>query len=144
MSDGDNATPGLPRPSDAGGDNHWLTRTPRPSRGAAPWERSAGHEPEDESAEPTGNHTDGVTVADLIAKVTGTEPHGLAPAIEPKRRRAEPEPEPLTTVLPAVGRRPGRTGHRDHPGRVAVCRRVAGSGGVARTRPGAAVTRRLR
>ena len=36
MSDGDNATPGSPRPSEAGGDNQWLTRTPRRSRSAAP------------------------------------------------------------------------------------------------------------
>ena len=102
MSDGDNATPGSPRPSEAGGDNQWLTRTPRQSRSAAPWERGASPEPSqerEESAEPTGNHTDGVAVADLIAKVTGTQPQGLAPAEEPKR---QPEPEPLTTVLPPV------------------------------------------
>ena len=94
MSDGDNATPGLPGPfgpSDPGADNQWLTRTPRPSPGAAPWERSAGSESEDtEAAKPTGNHTDGVTVADLIAKI-----HGDASVPEElKRPRVEPEPEP--------------------------------------------------
>ena len=72
MSDGDNATPGRRRRSDPGDDNHWLTRTPRPSLGAAPWERGTSSESEDSAgAKPTGNHTDGVTVADLIAKVTG-------------------------------------------------------------------------
>ena len=90
MSDGDNATPGRRRRSDPGDDNHWLTRTPRPSLGAAPWERGTSSESEDSAdAKPTGNHTDGVTVADLIAKVTGTEP-----ASAPARHRAEPEAEP--------------------------------------------------
>ena len=100
MSDGDNATPGLPGPfgpSDPGAENQWLTRTPRPSPGAAPWERGAGFESEDTEADkPTGNHTDGVTVADLIAKV-----HGDASVPEElKRPRAEPEPEPAPP-LPA-------------------------------------------
>ena len=108
MSDGDNATPGLPGagPPDAGGDNQWLTRSPRPSPGAAPWERSGNSESEDvEKAEQTGNHTDGVTVADLIAKV-----HGAASVPEELRRpRPEPEPEPVaarpappTEVIEAV------------------------------------------
>jgi hypothetical protein len=74
MSDGDNATPGLPSSSGPGaaGDNQWLTRSPRPSPGAAPWERS-GNSDSGEIEEPaqTGNHTDGVTVADLIAKLQG-------------------------------------------------------------------------
>ena len=74
--------------SDPGDDNHWLTRTPRPSLGAAPWERGTSSESEDSAgAKPTGNHTDGVTVADLIAKVTGAES-----ASAPARHRAEPEP----------------------------------------------------
>ena len=74
MSDGDNATPGLPGagPSHTGGDNQWLTRSPRPSPGAAPWERNGSSDPGTPSSPPqTGNHTDGVTVADLIAKVHG-------------------------------------------------------------------------
>ena len=74
MSDGDNATPGPPRlpgPPDPG-DNQWLTRSPRPSPGAAPWERSGTFRIRGRrGAQPTGNHTDGVTVADLIAKVHG-------------------------------------------------------------------------
>jgi LCP family protein required for cell wall assembly len=97
MSDGDNATPGLPG---AGGDNQWLTRSPRPSLGAAPWERSANSDSGDiEEPEPTGNHTDGVTVADLIAKV-----HGASSVPEElKRPQPEPEPEaPRTEVIAPV------------------------------------------
>ncbi len=106
MSDGDNATPGLPgaRSSHAGGDNQWLTRSARPSLGAAPWERhgtsgSADVEPD----APTGNHTDGVTVADLIAKV-----HGESSVPEELRRpRVEPEPPaPPTEVIAAVPAEP--------------------------------------
>jgi LCP family protein required for cell wall assembly len=108
MSDGDNATPGLPSssgPPARDGDNQWLTRTPRLSPGAAPWERSASPESQEEPAEPTGNHTDGVTVADLIAKVHG---HASVPE-ELKRPRVEPEPElpppppaPPTEIIEAV------------------------------------------
>jgi LCP family protein required for cell wall assembly len=89
MSDGDNATPGRPRASDSDGDNQWLTRSPRPPRAAAPWERHSAAEPEDTATPaPTGSHTDGVTVADLIAKVTGSAPADLP------SRHAAPEPEP--------------------------------------------------
>lgn len=98
MSDGDNATPGLP---DAGRDKQWLTRSPRPSLGAAPWERTGSSEsvemkPEQEH---TGNHTDGVTVADLIAKV-----HGAASVPEElKRPHPAPEPEaPRTEIIAPV------------------------------------------
>jgi LCP family protein required for cell wall assembly len=116
MSDGDNATPGLPSrpgPADAGGDNAWLTRSPRPSPGAAPWERSGSSESEDsesediEKAGQTGNHCDGVTVADLIAKV-----HGDSSVPEELRRtRPEPEVEPPaspTEVFAAVSEPPPR------------------------------------
>ena len=65
MSDGDSATPGQHRAPDPGGEER-VTRAPRPPLGSAPWER-ARREPQ-----PSGNHTDGVTVADLIAKITGT------------------------------------------------------------------------
>ncbi|HET6737242.1 LCP family protein [Mycobacterium sp.] len=119
MSDGDSATPGPPYPSgpsDRGGDNQWLTRTPRPSPGAAPWERSAAAQSEDSEADkPTGNHTDGVTVADLIAKV-----HGDASVPqELKRRRVEPEPAPAppappTEVIEAV-REDARSEHFEAP-----------------------------
>ena len=89
MSDGDNATPGRPRPSDPGGDNHWLTRTPRPSLGAAPWERGPSSESEDSAgAKPTGDHTDGITVAELIAKVTDAESSTV------RRPATAPNPNP--------------------------------------------------
>ena len=116
MSDGDNATPGLPGrpgPPDGVGDNQWLTRSPRRSPGAAPWERSGSSESEDsgsediEKAGQTGNHTDGVTVADLIAKV-----HGDSSVPEELRRtRPEPEVEPPaspTEVFAAVSEPPPR------------------------------------
>ncbi len=102
MSDGDNATPGFPHPSDGLGqrtgdhdDSQWLTRSARPSPAAAPWERAtrASTDPEADRAsggdEPTGNHTDGVTVADLIARLTGG---GATP--RPRRRRADDDAEP--------------------------------------------------
>ncbi|WP_229478091.1 LCP family protein [Mycolicibacterium mageritense] len=109
MSDGDNATPGRRRhraPEDES-DNQWLTRSPQPLPGAAPWERldhldnlDYGY-PEQPAAtpeQPSGNHTDGVTVADLIAKMSGD---GAEPALRPRRRRAEPEPEPEPDPEPA-------------------------------------------
>ncbi len=121
MSDGDNATPGRRRhraPEDGfttsgetGRDagSEWITRTPRPLPGAAPWERlddaqyaaapgqhaSTGepvNDPVDDDAEPTGNHADGVTVADLIAKVAGSD--GATPRRSRRRRAAEADPEP--------------------------------------------------
>ena len=119
MSDGDNATPGRPRASDSNGSNQWLTRSSRPSRSAAPWERrSAADSEENDTSAPTGSHTDGVTVADLIAKVTGSSPTDLpsrhaAPEPEPeppprqprqlRRKRQTPDPsDPDTEVIPAV------------------------------------------
>jgi LCP family protein required for cell wall assembly len=102
MSDGDNATPGLPGAgsSHTGGGNEWLTRSARPSPGAAPWERTGISGPEDvEKSAQTGNHTDGVTVADLIAKVHG------ASSVPEELRRPRPEPEPPgppTEIISAV------------------------------------------
>jgi LCP family protein required for cell wall assembly len=112
MSDGDNATPGRRRASESGpghdADNQWLTRNSRPSLGAAPWERLGSSDSGSDPAadEPTGNHADGVTVADLIAKLTG-DGNGLQPE-EPKRHRAESErePEPWTAALPRVADEP--------------------------------------
>src|SRR3954447_8297994 len=104
MSDGDNATPGRPGSSgrgESGDDNQWLTRSARPMPGAAPWERSprafgpgpVDDEPSDQHLdEPSpSQHTDGVTVADLIAKLSGTR---AEPLDEPPRHRADPDPEP--------------------------------------------------
>jgi LCP family protein required for cell wall assembly len=123
MSDGDNATPGRPGSSGPGGpagDNQWLTRSVRPTPGAAPWERSriskipdaipdeadgqeSDHHRRDEAA-PT-HHSDGVTVADLIAKVSGSRPEE-----EPARHRAEPEPP-----LPAYSEPPMAAGRDNEP-----------------------------
>jgi len=96
MSDGDSAAPGRRQRSEpddpsSGAEkpakpvNDWITRSTRPTPGAAPWERHTTA-----SATPAGNHTDGVTVADLIAKITGTAPK---PTADPEPR-PEPEPEP--------------------------------------------------
>ncbi|KAA0082459.1 LytR family transcriptional regulator [Mycolicibacterium sp. P9-64] len=121
MSDGDNATPGRPAspgPGGSSGDNQWLTRSARPAPGAAPWERGrSSRTPDDvdakQSDEPATHHTGALTVAELIAKVSGTRPDE-----EPTRHRAEPEPplpaysephratdtddEPATEVMPPV------------------------------------------
>lgn len=61
MSDGENATPG--HSGGPKGDQR-STRPPQPT-GRAPWERE--HLP----GTPAGTHNEGVTVADLIAKITG-------------------------------------------------------------------------
>jgi LCP family protein required for cell wall assembly len=101
MSDGDNATPGLPGPPDTGGHNPWLTRNRRPSPGAAPWERREISHDSDAVAPAgqDGSHSAGVTVADLIAKV-----HGAA-SVPQELRRPRPEPQrqaPPTEVIAAV------------------------------------------
>src|SRR5689334_9310707 len=120
MSDGDHATPGRPDSPEPNRDNEWLTRSARPTPGAAPWER--GTDSTDADADiPAPRRSDDesapITVADLIAKI-----HGEAPIPEPTRHRAEPEPEPEflpepepepyptdeldTTILPALDARP--------------------------------------
>lgn len=106
MSDGDSATPGRPRASDSNDANQWLTRSPRPSRAAAPWERQQPAAPEDiDASSAAGSHTDGVTVADLIAKVTGNTPADLpsrhaAPEPEPPARRPAAPPPPPPSAPP--------------------------------------------
>ncbi|SBS72258.1 Cell envelope-related transcriptional attenuator [uncultured Mycobacterium sp.] len=100
MSDGGNATPGQHR---APGEGERVTRAPRSGAGAAPWERAPApsrHTPD--TSPPSGNHTQGVTVADLIAKLSGSPP-----AIEPTRHRAEAPPladdsADLTVPIPVV------------------------------------------
>ncbi|WP_454792167.1 LCP family protein [Mycolicibacterium lutetiense] len=94
MSDGSSATPGRRhRSADDSSDNQWITRSREPLPGAAPWERQDAPLPDDSPLdEPTGSHADGVTVADLIAKVAGT---GFTPTrhrLEPDDPKPEPEP----------------------------------------------------
>jgi LCP family protein required for cell wall assembly len=92
MSDGDNATPGRRRRAQDDGDNQWLTRSRQPLPGAAPWERAdhlTGVDPTPDG--PTGSHADGITVADLIARMART---GDAPVPRRSRHRADPEPDP--------------------------------------------------
>nr|MDT0525392.1 hypothetical protein [Streptomyces sp. DSM 41633] len=73
--------------------------------GAAPWERQDAPPPDDSPLdEATGSHADGVTVADLIAKVAGT---GFAPTrhrLEPDDPEPEAEPEPEPAYAPAYVR----------------------------------------
>ena len=93
MSDGDNATPGLWGPANSPDSSRRLTRSTPPGPGAAPWERARGVPPPDPRDDAlldelgTGNHTDGVAVADLIAKLANETGGGGR-----RRRRAEPEP----------------------------------------------------
>src|SRR5215211_2735770 len=123
MSDGDNATPGHHGVPDTDGDNPWRTRTPRPSMGAAPWERGGifggdrtagrpwsreGGEAAGETSadggdaadEPSGSRADStLTVADLIAKV-GDEPRARraksrSKPDRPRSHRIEPEHRPV-------------------------------------------------
>jgi LCP family protein required for cell wall assembly len=131
MSDGDNATPGRPRASDSNGANQWLSRSPLPPRSAAPWERKPSGDPEadDDTSSQTNSHTDGVTVADLIAKVTGATPtdfpsrHAapeLEPAPTPPRSAALPPRQPPARPAAAPPRqprqlRPNRPQPQDRP-----------------------------
>src|SRR6478752_9810292 len=111
MSDGDNSTTGRhgqrgsPAPDGTSDTNQWLTRSARPSPGAAPWERGRAGDGEDATASSApGNHTDRITVADLIAKLNGDG------AVPPELKRHRPEsatppslpPAPPTEVIEAV------------------------------------------
>lgn len=110
MSDGDNATPGRhgqggsSAPDGPSESNQWHTRSARPSPGAAPWERAGVADDDAASrsrpASTPGNHTDGITVADLIAKLNGDD----AVPSELKRRRREfsAPPRPPTEIIDAV------------------------------------------
>ena len=114
MSDGDNATPGRHGRGDSSApDGHsdasqWLTRSASPSPGAAPWERSGIADDAAQPASAPNNHTDGITVADLIAKLNGDD----AVPSELKRHRSEsstpaaapqaPPPSEVTDVVPAL------------------------------------------
>ena len=86
MSDGDNATPGQDGAPDDRGDGRPTRGYPASAR--APWERvpvpqPGAQQPEDGAPRPpSGSHSEGVAVADLIAKVTG------ASEINPVTRRS--------------------------------------------------------
>jgi LCP family protein required for cell wall assembly len=81
MSDGADATPGpLERRGRAGDPQGDAPDRPTPADA------------------PTGSHTDGITVADLIAKLSADGTPPAADSAEAQR----PEPESPTTVLPAV------------------------------------------
>jgi LCP family protein required for cell wall assembly len=117
MRDGDNATPDRRGMPGADGDNPWLTRSPRPSRGAAPWERrsnSAAQQwsrgaprrpPDDASAHggPGGNHGQRgtVTVADLIAKVGAKTDHPTSHRVE-SESVADPTLDAITEPIAVV------------------------------------------
>lgn len=114
MSDADNATPGRhgqggssapDGPHDA---HQWDTPGSWPTPGAAPWERAGvtGPDPDaehEEAAGPTGNHTDGITVADLIAKLQGD---AAVPAGLKRHRAADDSTPPPTEVIDAVSAPP--------------------------------------
>lgn len=119
MSDGDVATPGRHGQGDSStpegqSDTYqWLTRSARPLPGAAPWERASVADEDAQPASTPNNHTDGITVADLIAKLNGDS----AVPSELKRHRSDvsgPPPAPPTEdfdtfdtfdteIMPAIG-----------------------------------------
>lgn len=98
MSDGGNATPGQHRAPDEG---ERVSRVSRSGPGAAPWERTpAAAQPQPDPA--GGNHTEGVTVAELIAKLSGSTPVVEPPAPNPETSPAADDATDLTMPIPAV------------------------------------------
>ncbi len=123
MSDRDRTTPG-----EGDGDNPWVTRTTRASGPVrAPWERAGlAEQPDDEMS---GSHGGGgVTVAELIARLSGgsaaspsqaIEAPAPAKAPEPQQRapkpvppRPEPKPEPITAAPAPAADEPARSTRR--------------------------------
>ena len=109
--DGDDAvsgrrSSGTPDGSDEP-ENLWLTRSVRPTPGAAPWERGRRSEvggPDEGSdiePEPAGNHVAGVTVADLIAKMSGELPRTPRDPAQDAARPAAPPAVDETPEAPA-------------------------------------------
>jgi LCP family protein required for cell wall assembly len=96
VSDRDRTTPGE-GDGDAAGENPWVTRTTRASGPVrAPWER-AGHLPDQPDDEVTGSHGGGgVTVAELIARLSG----GSAPPAQASIEAPPPAPSPTKTPVP--------------------------------------------
>ncbi|MGZ5364450.1 MAG: LCP family glycopolymer transferase [Mycobacterium sp.] len=107
MSDGDNATPGRhgrggSSAPDGQSDAHqWHTRSAAPLPGAAPWERASVADDDAQPASTPNNHTDGITVADLIAKLNGD--HAVPSTLKRHRPEVTPPPPALPTeVIDAV------------------------------------------
>lgn len=125
MSDGENATPdpgATGTPPDSG------LRQPPVAR--APWERVS-------VPRPAGNHSEGVAVADLIAKLTGSTE--VAPIT---RRRAEPaadDDDPAAAVTTPILTRPAGVADL---ATAAGHLRPSGAGNRTAARPAQAVTRR--
>ena len=85
MSDGENATPDSAAGTSGADDpNEWITRTSRSAPATAPWERTSI------PRQSAGNHTDGVPVADLIARLTGEIPVVLQHQDHPDERPHRP------------------------------------------------------
>src|SRR5581483_4076286 len=88
-----------PRSSERNGANPWLTRTPRPSLADAPWERTRIPDPDPDTGT-RGNHTDGVSVAELIARM---DSEGGGRARAPRHSAAEDDKQDaVTTRIPVV------------------------------------------
>lgn len=130
MSEGDGHTPGAtPGPAEEpGGDAPRLTRSQRAGTGSAPWERRrAADDAAQHAQQAGGNHTDGVAVADLIARVTGKQA-----VIEPVTRRSEDPDDSDTEIIDIAPLRgaeiPDLTELRRHdrvpPSRITRSRRV--------------------
>lgn len=107
MSDRDRTTPGE-GDGDAAGENPWVTRTTRASGPVrAPWER-AGRLPDQPDDEVTGSHGGGgVTVAELIARLSGgsvppaqASIEAPAPPKAPEPRQPAPKPVPPPRPAP--------------------------------------------
>ena len=105
MSDRDRTTPGE-GDGDAAGDNPWVTRTTRASGPVrAPWERAGRLTEQPADDEVSGNHGGGgVTVAELIARLSGgTAPPAIeapAPPKAPEPQRPAPKPKPAPRPEP--------------------------------------------
>lgn len=123
MSDRDRTTPGE-GDGDAAGDNPWVTRTTRASGPVrAPWER-AGRLQDQPDDEVTGSHGGGgVTVAELIARLSGgsvppAQASIEAPATSKTPEPRQPAPKPVPPPRPAPKPEPvGPTPESEAPAR---------------------------
>ncbi len=113
MSDGGNATPGRRRPGPPGDDNQWVTRSQRPTPppSAAPWERHGDAGAPASPPPPARDHSEEISVAELIAKVSGTQTPRHA---EERTHHRSPENARPVTPPPCSA-----TASRDTTGRAA-------------------------